>query len=219
MTKKSLAILWDLDGTITDTKACHFDTWKAVLRKHGHDLNPDVYDANFGRNTRTIVPLFLGFQPEEALFEQMMREKADLFRERAPKEVNLIPGVEGWLASAQQLGIPQAIASSSSLKSINVMVSAFKLRGYFSALVSGARMSAKPEPEVFLAAANELGREPGDCLVIEDSVPGVQAAKNAGMACIAVATTWPRSDLSQADAVVDDFTQPLSPLLKTLSLI
>jgi HAD superfamily hydrolase (TIGR01509 family) len=213
------AILWDLDGTIIDTKACHFDTWEAVLKKHGHSLDREVYDANFGRNNRTIIPIFLGYQPDEALFESMVSEKEAFFRERAPKEVELIPGAADWLAAAQKLAIPQAIASSGSLENIKVMVSAFKLTGYFSALVSGAMLPAKPEPDVFLEAAGQLGREPGDCLVIEDSIAGVQAAKKAGMACIAVTTTWPRADLSLADAVVDDFTQPLPPLLQDLGLL
>lgn len=214
----TLAILWDLDGTIIDTKDCHFDTREAVLNKHGYYLDRDVYDANFGRNNRTIVPIFFGFQPEEALFEQIVAEKEAFFRECAPDQVDLIPGAEDWLSAAQAMGIPQAIASSGSLENINVMVSRFNLTGYFSTLVSGAQMSAKPEPDVFLEAADRLNQKPADCLVIEDSIAGVQAAKAAGMACIAVTTTWSRAKLSQADVVVDDFSQPLLPLLQDLGL-
>lgn len=218
MTKMHPAILWDMDGTIVDTKTCHYTTWEAVLKKHGYSLDRTLYDANFGRNTRTILPLFLGFTPEDAHFETLMEEKAILFRERAPFEVQLIAGVKDWLATAQQHKIPQAIASSSSLASIDVMVSLFNLKDYFSAIVSGANLPAKPKPDVFLEAARQLGRAPAECLVIEDSAPGVQAAKNAGMACIAVATTSQKSELSLADHVVDDFTQPLLPLLHELGL-
>jgi HAD superfamily hydrolase (TIGR01509 family) len=207
-----------MDGTIVDTKACHYATWEALLKKHGHNLDREVYDANFGRNTRTALPLFWGFKPDEAYLESLIEEKDALFRERAPFEVQLIAGVEGWLAAAQQCGIPQAIASSNSLASINAMVSVFDLGGYFSAIVSGATLPAKPEPDVFLEAARQLGRAPAECLVIEDSVPGVQAAKNADMVCIAVTTTWPRAALSLADIVVDDFTRPLPPLLRALGL-
>ncbi len=218
MTKQPPAILWDMDGTIVDTRVCHYTTWETVLKQHGYTLDQAVYEANFGRNTRTILPLFLGFQPDDAYLERLIEEKAALFRERAPFEVHLIAGVEDWFATAQREAMPQAIASSSSLASINVMVSIFNLADYFSAVVSGASLPAKPAPDIFLEAARQLGRAPAECLVIEDSVPGVQAARNAGMACIAVATSRPQSALGLADVVVEDFTQPLTPLLRELGL-
>ncbi len=118
MTKNNPAILWDMDGTIIDTKACHFSTWETVLKKHGFRLDPDVFIANFGRNTRTILPFFLGFDPEPDLMEQLIAEKADLFRKVAPVESTLIHGVENWLSTAKAQGMPQAIASSGPLENI-----------------------------------------------------------------------------------------------------
>ncbi len=95
-------------------------------------------------------------------------------------------------------------------------MSHFNLLHYFDRIVSGADLPAKPEPEVFLEAARQLKRKAGECLVIEDSLPGVKAAKNAGMKCIAVSTTMLPAELSMADKVVDDFTQPVLPMLAEL---
>lgn len=213
MTTNTPAILWDMDGTIIDTKASHFSTWEMVLEKHGIRLDPDVYTANFGRNTRTILPIFLGFDPDPELTEQLIEEKADLFRKVAPFESSLVPGVKKWLSTARAHGISQAIASSGPLENIETMMSGFDLMRYFDRFVSGADLPAKPEPDVFLLAARELNRSPEECLVIEDSLPGVEAAKNAGMKCIAITTTNPSEALTMADMVIDDYHQPLKTKL------
>ena len=208
-----------MDGTIIDTKDCHFSTWETVLNRHGYHLDPDVYITNFGRNTRTILPIFLGFSPEPELMDRLIAEKAELFRKIAPIESRLIPGVENWLSTAGTHGILQAIASSGPLENIRTMMSSFSLIDYFDRLVSGDDLPAKPEPDVFLEAARLLNRKPDECLVIEDSLPGVKAAKAAGMTCIAISTTMSRAELDLADKVVDDFTQPLLPVLAELGFI
>lgn len=216
MTKNTPAILWDMDGTIIDTNACHFSTWEIVLNQHGYSLDKDIYNDNFGRNTRTILPIFLGFEPEPEFMEALIEEKADLFRKIAPFEARLITGVENWISTAKVHGIPQAIASSGPLENIQTMMTSFKLLHYFDRIVSGADLPAKPEPDVFWEAAQQLNRKPEDCLVIEDSLPGVKAAKNAGMTCIAITTTMARADLGLADKVIDDFTSPLLTVLAEL---
>jgi HAD superfamily hydrolase (TIGR01509 family) len=216
MSKPSLAILWDMDGTIIDTKASHFITWQTVLHRHGYDLDRDVYDANFGRNTRTILPLFLGFDPDEALLQTLLHEKETLFREVAPKKAALIPGVKTWLREARANHIPQAIASSGSLKNIRTMMESFDLIHYFDALVPGHDLPAKPEPDVFLLAAKALDTPPESCLVIEDAIAGLQAARKAGMHCIAVATSHAREKLAFADLVIDHFEHPLMTTLNQL---
>jgi beta-phosphoglucomutase len=129
---------------------------------------------------------------------------------------SLIPGVVDWLSTAKARGISQAIASSGPLENIETMMSSFGLTEYFDRFVSGADLPAKPEPDVFLAAARELQRKPDECLVIEDSLPGVKAAVNAGMKCLAVTTTNPREMLTIADMAIDDFTQPLMGILGEL---
>ena len=210
------AILWDLDGTIVDTKASHFLTWQRALEKHGFVLERTVFEVNFGRNNRTLVPLFLGFQPDGDLLAEIIEVKETLFRQIAPHQAGLVPGVKTWLSKAGEINIVQAIASSAPMENIAIMLEKFDLRHYFASIVSGAALPAKPEPDVFIQAAQTLNILPADCLVIEDSIAGVQAANQAGMCCIAVTTTHQRDELGQAAIVVDDFNTPFHEILKTL---
>lgn len=219
MTDQKLAILWDMDGTIIDSTACHYSTWKVALEKYGFEIDRHVYQENFGRNNRALLPLLLGFTPKQDLFNKITTEKEALFRELAPQEASLVPGVEDWLVEAKNAQIPQAVASSASMRNISSLMTSFDLLVYFDFFLSGADLPAKPAPIVFLEAAKVLDRTPEQCLVIEDSQAGISAAKRAGMTCIAVATTHPKHELAMADMVVDDFTKPLMDILGVLGLL
>lgn len=214
-----LALLWDMDGTIINSKDSHFITFKETLKNHGYTLVRDVFDANFGRNNQTIVPLFLGFNPEPALMESIIQEKEAFFRLIAPKQSTLIPGVRTWIENAEAMHIPQAVASSAGIENIKTLLSSHKLLSFFEAIIPGDDLPAKPEPDVFLKAAAALNKPPAHCLVIEDSPAGVKAAGNAGMSSIAVTTTFTRSELSHADFVLSDFTTPLKDVLKDLNIL
>jgi beta-phosphoglucomutase len=215
----TFAILWDLDGTIVDTRDCHFSTWEIALQKDGFVLDRDVFEMNFGRNNHALAPLLLGFDPDDDLLAQLIDHKETLFRQIAPKQTSLVPGVRTWLSSAVEMSIKQAIASSAPIENITTMLSHFELEGYFTTIISGTNLPAKPKPDVFLKAAKDLGCSPTNCLVIEDSLAGVQAAKTAGMHCVGVTTTHRRGELHQADIVVDDFSVSLNAILLALGWV
>ncbi len=209
------AILWDLDGTIVETKAGHFKTWQRAMEKYGFNLEKSLYDANFGRNNATLLPIFLGFDPEPDLKEEIIQYKESLFRELISDEITLVAGVESWLAGAHAMRIPQAIASSGPMKNILRMLSSANLERYFTEVVSGSDLPAKPEPDIFLHAAERLDVSPVNCLVVEDALAGVEAAHRAGMHCVAVATSHTRDELGLADVIVDDFTGAFDRVLKS----
>lgn len=210
------AILWDLDGTIVDTKACHLYTWKNALEMHGYELDLALLTENFGRNNTTLLPLLLGFELDPDLMMRIIENKESLFRKIAPDWVTLVPGVTSWFSAASDLRFSQAIASSAPVENIGTMLKMFNLEACFDAIVSGTDLPAKPNPDVFLHAAYALGVSPENCLVIEDSIAGVEGARRAGMRCIAVGTTHHQDDLRQADIVIDDFTVPFSEMLQKL---
>lgn len=213
------AFLWDLDGTIVDTKDCHFYTWESALQKHGFELDRDVYGMNFGRNNYALAPLFLGFDPDDDLLAELIDHKETLFRQIAPEQTELVPGVRTWLSTAAGMNIKQAIASSAPMENITTMLTHFELDRYFNTIVSGTYLPAKPEPDIFLKAAQDLECSPANCLVIEDSLAGVKAAKTAGMHCVAVSTSHAREELTRADIVVDDFTGSLNKILHALGWV
>lgn len=214
MTTIKRAILWDLDGTIVDTHACHTYTWETALKLSGFQFDRVLFAENFGRNNTTLLPILLGFEPDHDLMMKIIEKKESLFRQIAPDWITLVPGVTSWLSDAAELNFGQAIASSAPMENINTMLAIFNLEGCFSSIVSGTDLPAKPEPDVFLHAAEALGVSPENCLVIEDSIAGVEGARHAGMRCIAVATTHPHAELDQADMVIDDFSVPFLEILQ-----
>lgn len=219
MTDKENAILWDLDGTIVDTKACHVYTWEKALQRHGFAMDMAVFETNFGRNNSTLLPILLGFTPDDDLMTEIIEDKEAMFRQIAPERITLVPGVKTWLSAADELNYAQAIASSAPMENISTMLEIFNLESYFKSIVSGTDLPAKPEPDVFFQAAQALAVHTDHCVVIEDSIAGVEAAHRAGMRCIAVSTTHPRSVLGQADLVIDDFTKPMSDALRRLQRV
>jgi len=124
------------------------------------------------------------------------------------KPIPEIPGVRPLLEELDQMGTLMAVASSSSREIVELILSKLAIRHFFTATVSGKDASqGKPAPDIFLKAAAALGVEPGKCVVIEDSPPGVDGAKKAGMTCIGFAN--PNSgeqDLTSADLILKDFS-------------
>jgi len=216
---KKPAILWDMDGTIFDSRVCHYQSWKYALNQLGFDFTREDFDTSFGRNNRASISVLLGFDPEPELFEEIVRTKEAYFRKTAPQETSLVPGVINWLMEARAFHLPQVVASSAPMENIQSLLISFDLHKYFDRIVSGEHLPAKPKPDVFLTAAQALGRPPETCWVIEDSQPGVEAAKNAGMICIAVSTNLTSTELASADLVVKDFTKPLESVLRHFCVI
>jgi HAD superfamily hydrolase (TIGR01509 family) len=218
LAESKLAFLWDMDGTIIDSGECHYISWKETFNKHGFDLDRHVFYQNFGQNNQACMPIYLGFEPSQELFEQISLEKEALFRKLALEQATLVKGVESWLREAKNAGMIQVITSSAPMDNITALIDRFELSSYFDDLISGFEFPAKPAPDIFLKAADMLKKPVDCCCVIEDSIPGITAAKKAGMPCIAVSTTRPPSELYLADYVLEDFTFPLGEVLNALSL-
>lgn len=127
-----------------------------------------------------------------------------MYRELAAGRLQALPGVVPLLESLHAAGFRIALGSSTPWSNIRVVLKAIGVEQWFDAIVSGDDVThGKPHPEVFLKAAEKIGVPPECCVVIEDAMVGIQAAKAAGMGCLAVATTHPREKLSEADRVVD----------------
>ncbi len=197
-------ILWDLDGVLVDTGDMHYAAWSHVFAERTIPFSREFFTRTFGMNNAGLLELLLGRKVSPMLVEEISNQKEELFRQRLPGNATLLPGATDCLDQMKKWGLPQAVASSAPLANIEMLVDALGIRDYFTAIVSGEKLAGKPDPAVFLAAAKAIGVEPASCLVIEDSIPGVEAAKRAGMFCIAVLTTNPAEALTQADIIVDN---------------
>jgi beta-phosphoglucomutase family hydrolase len=194
-------ILWDMDGVLVDTGELHYKSWATTLAGYGYDLTFDLFKTTFGMNNYDILKTIYGHPPSPDFLAQVTDQKEGSFREMIHGRARPLPGVLDWLEQIKARGFAQAVASSAPIENVDVLVDELGLRPYFSALVSGYAMQGKPAPDIFLEAARQVGVLPSACLVIEDSIAGVQAAKRAGMTCIAVLTTNPASALSAADLI------------------
>ncbi len=199
------AVLWDMDGVLVNTRAAHFMAFDQVFRDFGIEIKNDGYQNLFGMTNQQIILTLTNGDLEPALVSRLDREKDVRFRQVVAAQAMLTVGVVEWLKEFKQSQIRQAVASSGSRDNIHAILDAMQIRPFFDAIASGDECASKPDPAVFLAAAKELKVEPEDCLVIEDSLVGVQAAVAAGMKCVAITTSYPRERLSLASTVIDEF--------------
>ena len=211
------AVLWDMDGVLADSGDAHFAAWRGLLAERGTAVSRRQFDDTFGMANDLIVAEWFG----EALTSDERRalglRKEERFRGLLAGNVRLLPGVTAWLERFQGWRWRQAVASSGEMANVAAVVAHLGIGNYFDALLSGAFLPrSKPDPTVFLHAAAALGSAPHECLVIEDGVPGVEAARRAGMLCIAVTTTHPAERLASADLVVESLDDLTPEMLNAL---
>jgi beta-phosphoglucomutase len=182
------AILWDLDGTLADTEALHFHAWRETMAAHGIDYSFEEFRRGFGRTSIAVLQELLGAAATAEQVRAVAQEKESHTRRLIrQQDLQLLPGAEAWLVDFRQAGLRQALASSGPMGNIIAILDALDVGGYFESVLSGARLPrGKPDPTIFLLAAASLGVAPEHCLVLEDSLAGVEAARRAGMRCVAV---------------------------------
>jgi len=182
------AVIWDVDGTLVDTAEQHFQAWQQIANELSYPFTRADFVATFGmRNPEIIRQLFNPTATDDEC-RAIGERKENYYRQFIRTTgVKLLPGVARLLADAAMADWLQAVGSSAPLANLQLVLSITQTEKYFQAIVCGDDVRrGKPDPEVFLSAANKLGITPERCLVIEDAVAGVQAAKTGKMKCIAV---------------------------------
>jgi beta-phosphoglucomutase family hydrolase len=198
------AVIWDMDGVIADTGPYHLMAWQEVFQKRGLEYSDEDFRRNFGKRNDTIIRIVAGDSISPAEVDAIAAEKEAVFRQKAAQKVKPLPGAIELIKSLREYGVKVALASSAPIENIQLVTRDLGINDWFDVIVWGREVSeGKPSPQGFLLAARRLGVEPGNCVVIEDSVAGVTAAKRAGMKCLAVTNTRSRRSLMEADLVVD----------------
>ena len=198
------AVLWDLDGTLADSGDYHWRAWRDTLRDEGVALTYQQFLDSFGQKNDRILTGWLGAATPMERIARIGDDKEALYR-RIARDEGLVPlpGAANWVMRLRAAGWKQAIASSAPRANVEVMLDAIGLTREFDAVVSAEDVTrGKPDPQVFLRAAERLGVTPAHCVVVEDAAAGIEAAQRAGMRTIGVN---PRGPLD-ADVYVRSLT-------------
>jgi beta-phosphoglucomutase len=206
------AVIFDMNGVIVDDERIHQESWRVFCQRHGFQLTDDEFKHNvFGRReTDTFADLFqrdIGDVELEELLTERVTIAMDIFRP------NLHPteGADEFIQSLYENKVPIAVATSARKPYTSFILDGLDIRQYFNAVVTAEEVvKGKPDPEIFLKAAEAISTAPEQCVVIEDSLSGIRAAKAAGMEVIGITTTDTEDELRTADKVITSF-RDISP--------
>lgn len=204
------AIIFDMDGTLVDTEPIHTAIERRQFRLNNLDISEEEHQKYLGTASdvmwREIAERHNLAKSADQLVEENEMECMRYFSEL--KEIPVMPGLPEALKEFYEAGIPMSVASSSTPEIIDLILVKTDMKKYFGAIVSAQEAGkSKPEPDVFLLAAKQLGVEPTNCLVVEDSKNGIKAALSAGMKCIAYKDLNDESDADGAHGIIQHFSQ------------
>lgn len=204
--KKIEACIFDLDGVIVDTAKYHFIAWKALAEELGFEFTLEDNERLKGVSRMRSLEILLEIgkrQFSDAEKRAMAEKKNALYvsyiEKMTPEEI--LPGVQPFLQQIRSKGIRVALGSAS--KNSPMILRQIGLSGLFDVVVDGNSITeAKPNPEVFLQGAQQLGVRPEHCVVFEDAIAGIDAARNARMYCVGIGD---EKTLQRADLVIPGF--------------
>ncbi|MFP4140678.1 MAG: HAD family hydrolase [Phycisphaerae bacterium] len=200
------AVIFDMDGVLIDSYDAHLKSWMRMAQNRGLEMTEEMFASSFGQTNRTIIPQHWPECDNPSTIRDISDEKEAAFREILHESFPEMPGAGDLLRRLGEAGFALAVGSSGPTENVQAVLEELPHAELISARVTGSDVShGKPHPEVFLAAAEKLRIAPEDCLVVEDAAAGVEAARRAGMACIALTGTTSAEVLEQRGAhrVVD----------------
>ena len=220
---QDLGFIFDWDGVIIDSHAQHEESWRLLFAELGKPMPQEFFKKTFGMRNQQIIPVWFDFLNVADLAEvaRVGDRKEELYREILRRDgIEPLPGVVDLLRELQVCGIPASVGSSTPRLNIETIMAMTGLGEFFQAITSAEDVTVgKPDPQVFLKAAEKIQREPGLCIVFEDAYVGIEAGKRAGMKVVAVATTHPIESLGQADlALADLASTSVMDLVEALEL-
>ncbi|MDT9546965.1 MAG: beta-phosphoglucomutase family hydrolase [Chlorobium sp.] len=214
---KPSAFIFDMDGVLTDNMRHHADSWVELFRDYGLEgLDAERYLVETaGMKGHDVLRYFLDPNITAAEADHLTELKDFLYRVSSRHAIQPLQGLETFLSKAADCGTKLAIGTGAGHKNIDFVLDILNLRHSFGAIVSASDVErGKPDPDIFLRAAELLNVPPSSCIVFEDAIPGLEAARSAGMAAVAITTTNSReafSPFGNVIAVIDDFAA-LDPL-------
>ncbi len=211
MNNKKNAFIFDMDGVLTDNMRFHADSWVELFKDYGMEgLDAQKYLVETaGMKGLDVLRYFLDPNISEAEAERFTELKDFLYRVKSRDLIKPMPGLCEFLDAADKKEIRLGIGTGAGPRNIDYVLNLLNITDKFRAIVNPFQVcNGKPHPDIFLRAAELLEVDPSACIVFEDALPGVEAARRAGMRCVAVTTTNSADAFSSFDNIVkiiDDF--------------
>jgi beta-phosphoglucomutase family hydrolase len=195
------AVVFDMDGVLVDSGAHHREAWRRMLAEVGVVAAPGFWRRTIGRPAVEAVPLLLEQPIDPAEARRLANRKHAHYLTLATQGMPAVAGVTAFVEMLHARGVPLGVATSARRSDAIALLGALGLLDRFGAIVAAEDVRrGKPDPEVYLLAAERLGAAPEACLVFEDATVGVRAARGAGMRVVGVATAYAPADLVSAGA-------------------
>ena len=204
-------LIFDCDGVLVDSEPFSCGTWNVIFKEQ---YNIDIgtnYNAILGKNLRDAAEYYskkYNLPNDNETLKKLAQLKEDTYYRIAEGKLNPIPGVNRIIQDAKKLNLKIAVASSGTINKINFNLSQAGFNNEFQNIISADDVKhAKPAPDIFLEAMNRLEVEPKNCIIIEDSLSGIRAAKSSGAFTIGLATTFPVENLYEADLIIKNYDE------------
>lgn len=217
---KEVAVIFDMDGVICHTNPYHSLAFRTFFS--GHNLNPtdeEFAQHMYGKSNSYILSHFFKRPVSGDELLQMEQEKEGLFRKIYEPHIEPIAGIIAFIADLAQNRIKLGVATSAPYANLELILGKIDIRHQLGSILASEDVKKhKPDPEVYLSSAKNLGVLPENCLVFEDSFSGVSAALNAGMKVVGVLSSHSKAELPPCSLYIEDYTDlsynKISNLLK-----
>jgi beta-phosphoglucomutase len=202
-----MVLIFDMDGVIVDNHQWHFEAYIEFGKRHNLKITKEEFGNYFGTSNHFIMKSIFGESITEEDIITFGEEKESIYREMYKPFIRPLQGLPEFLHYASKHNIPVALATAAPAENVKFTLRETGLESNFNVITDASMVSrGKPDPQVYLITAAKLGVQPADCIVFEDSIPGIMAAQNAGMQVIGVSTTHnPEELLKYVDEIIMNF--------------
>ena len=198
-------VIFDMDGVLADTGPIHFESWVKMANEIDIEFTREFFESTFGQQSVIITRKLLGDEVDDKEIVKRANLKEQYYREMVRDKLEPLPGAIELIKTLKDKRFKLAVGSSGPPENVEIVLRALNLTQYFDVIITAAEVEkSKPEPDVFLIAADYLKLDPKNCIVIEDAPVGIEAAKRANMPVIALRTTHCNVDLLDANLIVSD---------------
>jgi len=211
------AVIFDVDGVLIDSYQAHYESWLAMFAEQGVSFTEQDFRATFGRTSHDIIAALYGKDLNDTEIREWDDRKEALYRDFIRKSFPAIDGAVELIDALAADGFKLAVGSSGPPENIELTLDCLDRSKLFAAKVTRVDVTrGKPDPQVFQIAAQRLGADPSECVVVEDAPAGIEAANRAEMASVALTGTATHEELSHALLVVDSLRELTPTKLRAL---